>query len=129
MANPTITIIGRLGQEPESVGQNGLRLRVVTNDRVRSDAGQWEDKDTSWWTVKAWRKLADQCKDTLKKGQEVIIVGKIYEENWTDSQGNKRSSYEVRADSISVTTYSLQNMEPTKEAEGTWSVKASDLPF
>lgn len=129
MANPTITIIGRLGQEPESVGQNGLRLRVVTNDRVRSDAGQWEDKDTSWWTVKAWRKLADQCKDTLKKGQEVIVVGKIYEENWTDSQGNKRSSYEVRADSISVTTYSLQNMEPAKEAEGTWSVKASDLPF
>lgn len=129
MANPTITIIGRLGQDPESVGQNGLRLRVVTNDRVRNDAGQWEDKDTSWWTVKAWRKLADQCKDILKKGQEVIIVGKIYEENWTDSQGNKRSSFEVRADSISVTTYSLQNMEPVKEAEGTWSVKASDLPF
>lgn len=129
MANPTITIIGRLGQDPEGVGQNGLRPRVVTNDRVRNDAGQWEDKDTSWWTVKAWRKLADQCKDVLKKGQEVIIVGKIYEENWTDSQGNKRSSFEVRADSISVTTYSLQNMEPVKEAEGTWSVKASDLPF
>jgi single-strand DNA-binding protein len=46
-----------------------------------------EDRDTSWWTVKAWKTLAEQAKATLKKGQEVIIVGTIYQENWTDSTG------------------------------------------
>ena len=108
MANPMITIIGRVGSEPETVGSNGLRFRVATNDRVKNDTtGEWEDKNTSWWTVKAWRTLAEQSKQVIKKGMEVIIVGKIYEESWTDKEGTKRTSYEINADSISVTAYTL----------------------
>jgi len=108
MANPIITIVGRVGSEPETVGSNGLRFRVATNDRVKNDTtGEWEDKNTSWWTVKAWRTLAEQSKSVIKKGMEVIIVGKIYEESWTDKEGTKRTSYEVNADSISVTAYTL----------------------
>ena len=90
MANPTITIVGRVGSDPESIGSNGLRFRVATNDRVKNDTtGAWEDKNTSWWTVKAWRTLAEQSKSVIRKGMEVIIVGKIYEENWTDKDGIK----------------------------------------
>jgi single-strand DNA-binding protein len=108
MANPIITIVGRVGSEPEAIGSNGLRFRVATNDRVKNDVtGEWEDKNTSWWTVKAWRTLAEQSKSVIKKGMEVIIVGKIYEENWTDKEGVKRSSYEINSDSISVTAYTL----------------------
>ncbi len=103
-----ITIVGRVGSEPETVGSNGLRFRVATNDRVKNDTtGEWEDKNTSWWTVKAWRTLAEQSKSVIKKGMEVIIVGKIYEESWTDKEGTKRTSYEINADSISVTAYTL----------------------
>jgi single-strand DNA-binding protein len=108
MANPMITIVGRVGSEPETVGSNGLRFRVATNDRVKNDTtGEWEDKNTSWWTIKAWRTLAEQSKAVIKKGMEVIIVGKIYEESWTDKEGAKRTSYEINADSISVTAYTL----------------------
>jgi single-strand DNA-binding protein len=108
MSNPTVTIVGRIGQDPEAVGSNGLRLRVATNDRVKNDStGEWEDKNTSWWTVKAWKRLAEQSMDVLKKGQEVIIIGKVYEENWTDKEGTKRTSYEINAESIAVTTFSL----------------------
>ena len=108
VTNPVITIVGRLGQDPEPIG-SGLRLRVVTNDRAKNEQGAWEDRDTSWWTVKAWKTLAEQSKAVLKKGQEVIIVGKIREENWTNpTTGEKRTSYELIADSIAVTTYSLQ---------------------
>jgi single-stranded DNA-binding protein len=46
---------------------------------------------------------------------EVTIVGKIYEENWTDKDGIKRSSYEINADSISVTTYSLAKDKPSSD--------------
>jgi single-strand DNA-binding protein len=108
MSNPTVTIVGRIGQDPEAIGSNGLRLRVATNDRVKNDStGEWEDKNTSWWTVKAWKRLAEQSIDILKKGQEVIIVGKVYEENWTDKEGTKRTSYEINAESIAITTFSL----------------------
>ena len=77
--NPKVTLVGRLGADPESVGTSGVRLRVVTSDRAKNDKGEWEDRDTSWWTVKAWKTLAEQTKKTLKKGQEVIITGTIYQ--------------------------------------------------
>lgn len=106
--NPKITIVGRLGKDPEAIGQSGTRFTVATNDRVKNDkTGQWEDRDTSWWTVKAWKTLGQQAMSTLKKGQEVIIVGTIYQESWKDSNGNARTSYEVNAESIAVTTHTL----------------------
>jgi single-strand DNA-binding protein len=131
MSNPTVTIVGRIGQDPEAVGSNGLRLRVATNDRVKNETtGEWEDKNTSWWTVKAWRRLAEQSKDVLKKGQEVIIMGKIYEENWTDKDGIKRTSYEINADSIAVTTFSLSKSSGTPSDDQFPSYKRfAEVPF
>lgn len=109
MANPTITLVGRLGQEPSPIGENGLRLRLVTNDRVKNEeTGKYEDAATSWWTIKAWGRLADQTRNSIKKGQELTVVGKIYEETWVDKSGTNRTSYEIRAESIAVTTYSIQ---------------------
>ena len=108
MANPTVTFTGRVGQDPVVLSNGGLRLRIVTNDRIKNDqTGQWEDSKTSWWTVKVWGRLADQSKDILKKGYEVSITGKIYEENWVDSNNIERTTYEVRAESIAITPYSV----------------------
>ena len=130
MANPIITIVGRVGSEPESVGSNGLRFRVATNDRVKNDmTGEWEDKNTSWWTVKAWRTLAEQSKSVIKKGMEVIIVGKIYEENWTDKDGVKRSSYEINADSISVTAYTLSKDKSSSNNDFPSYKTYAEVPF
>ena len=140
MANPTITIVGRVGQDPVKLNGGGVRLRIVSNDRVKnSSTGSWDDKDTSWWTVKAWKNLAEQAVATLKKGQEVVIVGKIYEETWKDKEGNNRTSYDVNADTIAVTTWSLSKNEsngfkqslksdswsaPTK-----WDITEAEVPF
>lgn len=130
MANPIITIVGRVGSEPEAVGSNGLRFRVATNDRVKNDiTGEWEDKNTSWWTVKAWRTLADQSKSVIKKGMEVVIVGKIFEDTWTDKDGVKRSSYEINADSISVTSYSLSKNKPASNDDFPSYKTYAEVPF
>jgi len=125
MANPTITLVGRLGQDPVSIGDTGLRLRLVTNDRVKNEeTGKYEDAATSWWTIKVWGRLADQTRNSIKKGQELTIVGKIYEENWTDKTGTNRSSYEIRAESIAVTTYSIN-----KERAADRMFEESEVPF
>lgn len=131
MANPTITIVGRVGQDPIKLNGGGIRLRVVSNDRVKNDAtGSWDDKNTSWWTVKAWKSLAEQAINTLKKGQEVVIMGKIYEETWTDKEGNNRTTYEVNADTIAVTTYSLnKNQEKSFEGIKDWHMDDVEVPF
>jgi single-strand DNA-binding protein len=118
--NPKVTLVGRIGQNPEPIG-SGIRMRLATNDRVKNDAtGQWEDKDTSWWTVKAWKTVAESAKSVLRKGQEVIIVGNMREENWTDKDGNKKVSYEVIADSIAVTTKSLSKDSLVSSEPNPW---------
>jgi single-strand DNA-binding protein len=131
MANPTITIVGRVGQDPVSLNGGGIRLRVVSNDRIKNDStGNWDDKDTSWWTVKAWKSLAEQANKTLKKGQEVVIIGKIYEETWTDKEGNSRTTYEVNADTIAVTTYSLsKNMSHSSNDDFPSYKTYAEVPF
>jgi single-strand DNA-binding protein len=131
MSNPTITIVGRVGQDPVKLNGGGVRLRIVSNDSVKNEStGKWDDKNTSWWTVKAWKSLAEQAVTVLKKGQEVIIVGKIYEENWTDKDGNTRTSYDINADSIAVSTWSLSkdvSKQPTMIKD--WHMDDVEVPF
>lgn len=123
MSNPRITIVGRIGQDPQPVG-SGLRLRVATNERKKNESGNYEDGKTSWWTVKLWKNQAENAKGILKKGQEVVVVGNIYEEIWTDKSGQQKNSYEIVADNVAVTTYTLKkNNTATLENSGnfdTW---------
>ena len=111
MANPKITLTGKIGQDPESFASGkGLRLRVATNDRVKNDSGNWENGKASWWTVKLWGNQAQYASGLLKKGQEITVVGTITEETWVDQKTNaNRSTYEVTADNVSVSTWSLNN--------------------
>ena len=129
MANPTVTFTGRVGQDPVVLSNGGLRLRIVTNDRVKNDqTGQWEDSKTSWWTVKVWGRLADQSKDILKKGYEVSITGKIYEENWKDkTTGEARNSYEIQAESIAVTPYTIKKDIVIPVDKGDWQTSENDM--
>jgi single-strand DNA-binding protein len=118
MANPVMTLIGRLGQDPEALPNGGMRLRVVSNDRVKNEVtGQWEDKDTSWYTVKLWRKNAEDARNILRKGQEVVIYGRQREESWIDkSSGQERRTYEITADFVGVTLHSLNKQATTATA-------------
>jgi single-strand DNA-binding protein len=80
VSNPNITVIGRIGTDPEfrSFGTSeNVKFRVITSDRRKSDNGLWEDVNTSGWNVVAWGKLAESCKNLIEKGQEVFILGSI----------------------------------------------------
>lgn len=128
MANPTVTLIGRLGQDPSDINGGGLRLRIATNDRIKnSTTGEWEDKDTSWWTAKVWDRKAEQLRGVLKKGQEVIVIGKMKEENWV-KDGVERTSYEISsADTVAVTGRSLaKDSVPTNSG---WDMDNVQNPF
>jgi single-stranded DNA-binding protein len=58
--NPKMTIVGRLGKDPETIGTTGARFSVVTQDRVKNDKGEWEDRDTTLHHIKAWKTLGQQ---------------------------------------------------------------------
>jgi single-strand DNA-binding protein len=120
MSNPNITIVGRIGVDPEYKNFNGnniVKFRVITSDRRKTDDGRWEDINTSGWNVVGWNKLAESSKNILEKGQEVIIIGSMKEDSWTDKDGNNRKTTEITASNIAVTTYSIQKVAKNVEPE------------
>ena len=134
MSNPTITIIGRIGTEPEfrSFGTSeNVKFRVITSDRRKNENGIWEDNNTSGWNIIAWGKLAESCKNLIEKGQEVSILGSIREDSWTDKEGNSRKTIEVNASNIAVSTFAIQKAGSPARTEDLVSSSNSswDTPF
>lgn len=100
-----ITLTGRLGADPElRFGASGiaiLKVRMVTSGRkYDKESGKWTDVDTTWWHVSAFRELAENAAESLSKGDEVIVVGKVKQREYETSEGEKRSVTEVTADQI-----------------------------
>jgi single-strand DNA-binding protein len=122
MSNPTLTIVGRIGTDPEFKTYNGtpiVKFRVITSDRRKNDQGQWEDVNTSGWNVAAWNNVAESSKGILKKGQEVIIIGNMKEDTWKDNEGNARRSVEIKATNIGISTYSVKK-DSSDAPKGSW---------
>lgn len=102
MPAPTITLAGRLTADPElRFTPNGVamcRFTVATSNRRKNDNGEWQDVDRGFWQCIAWRQLAEELTEQLRKGRAVVMHGTAYERKWETPEGEKRSRVEVRVD-------------------------------
>ena len=105
MALPTITAIGNLVFEPDfGVTVNGIsrcKMRIACNERKKQD-GEWVDGDTSFFDIIVWRGLADAAGDNFKKGQSILVVGKVKIGKYEDKNGVEKQSVEILADEIAA---------------------------
>lgn len=62
--------------------------------------GKWTDLNTIWMTVNCRRVLARNVNSSLRKGDAVLVSGRLRVKQWTDRDGNERESFVVEADSI-----------------------------
>lgn len=104
MSNPNITLIGRVANDIDHKilpsGTAVSRFRLITNDRKKNAFGEWEDHDTSGWNITAWDRLAENIVSEFSRGEQVIVNGVIKEISWIDASGNKKYSFEVKAQHI-----------------------------
>ncbi|PPF46179.1 hypothetical protein C5B85_05990 [Pseudoclavibacter sp. AY1F1] len=99
-----ITLIGNLGSEPEAKtitgGQHVVNFRIATNSRrLNRSTNSWEDVEPNWYDVSAWGDLATHAASSFRKGQRVIVVGKLRMRKF-DSQNGPRTKHEVVADAL-----------------------------
>lgn len=103
MSLPRMTVSGRLAADPElkftQSGKAVTRIRVVASDRVK-DGNDWKDGDTLWISVTCWDRLAENVAESTKKGDLVIVTGRLLTEEWTDREGNKRSAITMKAEAV-----------------------------
>jgi len=71
-----------------------------TPRRYQRATDSWFDEETQWFTVNAWRGLADNCEASLRVGDAVVVHGRMSLKTWADTNGVEQQTLEVQATSV-----------------------------
>lgn len=95
-----VMLIGNLGRDPEirytAGGTPVANFTMATTERWTDPGGERKEK-TEWHRVVVWAKQAEIVGEYLRKGRQVYVEGSLQTREWTDRDGNKRYTTEVRA--------------------------------
>ncbi|MFC9985931.1 single-stranded DNA-binding protein [Microbacterium keratanolyticum] len=102
--NDLLTIVGNIASDPQHTitpsGVSILNFRLASNHRrFDNKTGQWVESDPNWYSVSAFRRLADNGKLSLARGDSVIVSGKLRVRDW-ESNGRRGTSVDLEADTI-----------------------------
>lgn len=106
MSLPTLNGTARLIDAPElrfaaGSGKAVVKVRLAFNARKKDPAsGEWVDGDSFFIDGKAFDKAAENIAETLDKGMEVVVSGRLRTEKWETKEGEKRSAPALLIDSI-----------------------------
>jgi single-strand DNA-binding protein len=93
-----VILIGNLGKDPEmSYTPAGLavtKFSLAVTHYERSSGGE-RQKETDWYSITAFGKLAETCNSYLKKGNKAYVEGRLSTRKYTDRSGVERTSLDV----------------------------------
>ncbi len=100
-----VSLTGYVATEPSyrTVGSGTpvLSMRVGWTRRRRDyTTGEWSDGNTSFVTVTCWRKLAENLSKCLRKGDPVVVRGRLDVRSYVNKDGERRISVDVDAHSL-----------------------------
>ncbi|MGW4945418.1 single-stranded DNA-binding protein [Actinoplanes sp. NPDC004185] len=106
MFDTNIVVVGNVLTAPEwrrTASTNTLvaNFRVAsTARRMDRETGRWVDGNQFRVRVNCWRRLAEGVAASVTVGDPVVVAGRLYTRDWTDSEGNLRTTYEMEAVSV-----------------------------
>jgi single-strand DNA-binding protein len=97
-----ISLSGYVATQPAlkftRTGVPALNMRVAwTPRRMDRVTGEWIDMSTNFLTVYAYRKLAENAATCLRKGDPVVLRGRVSTRDFEDKNGHPRTALEVDA--------------------------------
>ena len=95
-----VTLLGRLGQDPEVVSTSGdskiVKLSVATSERWKDRNSGEQRERTEWHRVVIFNEnLGRIAEQYLKKGALVFLEGQLQTSKWQDQNGQDRYTTEV----------------------------------
>lgn len=98
-----LIVLGRLTRAPEKrtlpSGDSVASLSVASSHTFKTKAGDTKE-ETCFIDVAVFGKMADTCAQYLVKGQRVLVEGRLTQRKWETQTGEKRTAYEVRANTV-----------------------------
>ena len=107
MAGTTVTIVGNLTADPDfkhtESGHARATLRVACNDGYFDrDKQEWRDREPVFLRVTVWRSLAENVVASVRKGDRVVVVGKLSQFTFEPVEGQRRTLTQLEATSVAV---------------------------
>ena len=100
-----VILVGNLGRDPElrytTNGTPVANFTMATTDRWTDPSGEKKER-TEWHRIVVWGKQGEIVGEYLRKGKQVYIEGSLQTREWTDREGAKRYTTEVRAQRVQM---------------------------
>lgn len=105
-SNDIITVLGVIGTDPEAKVTPGgvplVKFRIASTQRkFDKSTNTWSDGNTNWYTVSAFRGLAQNALATLHRGDPVVVTGRLHLRAWDTGERNG-ISIDLEADVIGL---------------------------
>ena len=133
-----VILVGNLGRDPEiryiPSGQAVANFTMATTERWNDPSGEKKER-TEWHRIVVWGKQAEIVGEYLKKGRQVYVEGSLQTREWTDREGNKRYTTEVRAQRVQMLGARPDDRQPVAAtpadavAEPEAPFEGDDIPF
>jgi single-strand DNA-binding protein len=95
-----VIIAGNLTKDPvyrqTSNNTPVVNFSIASNRKYRDGSNQWQE-DVCYVGVVAWNRLAESCRERLKKGSAVLVDGELQSRIWKTDEGYNRSVVEIKA--------------------------------
>ena len=92
-----VQMTGHVGTEVDIRGNGSVTaFRLACTPRVRGKDGEYSDGNTTWIDVTCFRSLATHVAASVRKGDPVIVIGKLRTSVWVkDGQTRERLGLEA----------------------------------
>lgn len=107
MRDINITLVGWVASDPTFVitrdgqGPPLSTFRMGQTPRYRDrTSGEWKDGQTEWFTVRIFNDAATTVARSIKKGQPVIVEGRMRTSEWVDKEDKPRTTLQVDANVV-----------------------------
>lgn len=99
-----VSVVGTVATAPRlittSAGVTFCTFRIASNERrFDREQNQWVDGETNWFTVNAFRSLAENADRSFRKGDRVLVNGRLRIRSWNSDQ-KSGTSVEIEAEAL-----------------------------
>ena len=99
MSDTYVTLHGWVGSDVSYRDPQGISVanfRVASTPRLKKE-GKWVDGETTWYSVTVWRHLAVNIRDSVRKGDAVVVHGRLRTDTWKREDGETNSTLQIEA--------------------------------
>jgi single-strand DNA-binding protein len=122
-----ICIIGHLGRDPEI--RYTADNKPVANFSVAYTEKSKAGESTTWYRVSVFDKQAEVAERFLKKGDAVLVKGRMLCREYTGKDGTQKTTWEIRGDRIVLLGGKRDNAESAPAAKPAAKADMSGDPF